>query len=104
CYWCIRVELLRLLEHVLLVGGHVDGSLRSLGEICNAAQMVPVGVRDENRRATCAHLRKFQPELRRARARVDDHRLRGGPGTAHDVAVRSDGAELVTIDDERHDG
>src|SRR4029453_18631238 len=78
--------------------GHVDGGTCSLREVGNAAEVIPVAVRDQDRRATRSGARELEPELGCFAAWVDDHCLRGVTRGANDVAVRADRAELVAVD------
>ena len=54
---------------------HVDGRTRALGEVGDADEVIPVPVRDEDRRARRTEPREQEPELGRVAARIDDDGL-----------------------------
>ena len=96
-----RRVVVDLLEQLPLVLGHVHRRAGSLGEVGDAAEVVPVAVRDQDRGALGPALRQLEPDLGRVRARVDDDRL-GRAGVADEVAVRPDRAELEARDVKGH--
>ena len=78
----------------------MDGRAGALGEVGDAADVVVVRVRDEDRGAARAQPGELEPKLRGVAARVDDDRFGRRAGRTDDVAVRADGAELVAVDGE----
>ena len=88
-----RHVVVHVLEEDALVLGHVHGRAGSLGEVGDAAEVIPVAVGDEDRDAARAAPGQLEPDLRGVRARVDDDRV-GAPRPADEVAVRPDRAEL----------
>ncbi len=77
------------------------GSLREIGD---AAEVVEVPVRDEDRGARRAEPRELEAQRGRVAARVDDGGLGRVAVRADDVAVRLQRSERVSVDDERHRG
>ena len=97
-----RRVVVHLLEEHALVLGHVHGRAGSLGQVGDAAEVIPVAVGDQDRDALALpRLRQLEPDLGRIRARVDDDRL-GRAGVADEVAVRPDRAELEARDVKGH--
>ena len=96
-----RDEVVHPLEQHPLVLGHVHGRARPLRQVGDAAEVIPVPVRDEDRGAAGAEARELEPDLGRVAARIDDDRLvRAGP--PDEVAVRPDRAELEARDVQAH--
>ena len=62
-----------------LVLGHVDGRAGSLGEVGDAAEVIPVRVRDQDRRAARAQAGELEAQGRGVAARVDDGGLGAVP-------------------------
>ena len=96
-----RRVVVHVLEKHTLVLGHVHRRAGSLGQVGDAAEVVPVAVRDEDRDALGPALGQLEPDLGRVRARIDDDRL-GRAGVADEVAVRPDRAELEARDVKGH--
>ena len=92
------------LEPVALALGHVDRRAGALREVGDAAEVVEVAVRDQDRGARRAAPGELQPQLGGVAARVDDDRLRRAAVGADDVAVRLERPERVAVDDEAHAG
>ena len=80
----------------------MHGGSRTLGEVGDGEQVVPVAVRDQNRDAARPHLGEPQPDRRGIAARIDDDRLPRAPLGADEVAVRPDRAQHVLFDVGRH--
>src|SRR6266511_4370330 len=72
-----RYEAVDVLEQRLLLLGHVHRCAGFLGQVGNAAEVVPVAVRDQNRGALGAHPDKLEPQARSLTTGIDDDRLRG---------------------------
>jgi hypothetical protein len=89
------------LEELTLALGHVNGRPGPFGEVGDAAEVVPVAVRDQDRDAARFHLGQLEADRAGVRARIDDHRL-GRSGTADEVAVRPDRAEGKLPDVQAH--
>ena len=97
-----RDEAVDVLEQRSLVLGHVHRRAGSLGQIGDAAEVVPVAVRDQDRHALRPRARQLEAKLRRVSAGIDDDRLGRVAARADDVAVRPDRSDLVTIDGKAH--
>ena len=102
CSHARRDEVRQVLEQPLLVLGHVDRRLGALGEVGDAEEVIPMAVRDQDRRALRAECGELEPQLPGIAARVDHDRFAGTSGAADDVAVRPDRAKLVAVDDDAH--
>ena len=99
-----RGELGVALEPVALSLRHVHGSAGSLGQVGDAADVVEVAVRDQDRAAGRAEPRELEAQLGGVAAGIDDDRLGRVAARAHDVAVRLQRAERVCVDDDGHAG
>ena len=82
----------------------MDGRASRLGEVGDAAEVVPVAVRNQDRNANGAESGQLALELDRVAAGIDDDRFRRRRRLPDDVAIRPDRAELVAIDREAHGG
>ena len=80
----------------------MDRCAGGFGQIRDAAEMVVVAVRDQDRGALRAGTRELESKLRRLCTGIDDDRFRPAAVRAHDVTVRSNRPEFVTIHRERH--
>ena len=89
-------------ERVRLARGRPDLCPGSLGEGCDAADVVDVGVGDEDPARPRAEPRELEPKRRRIVARIDHHGLCRAGLTADDVAVRLERPHHEGVDDERH--
>jgi hypothetical protein len=54
-------EVREVLKQRALAFGHVDGGVGALGEVGDAAEVVPVAVRDQDRGAASAGARELEP-------------------------------------------
>ena len=99
-----RCELGVALEAVALTFGHVDRRTGALGEIGDAAEMVEVPVRDQDRGAARAEPRELETQLGRLAAWIDDDCGRRAAVRAHDVTVRLQRSQRKAIDDDVHAG
>ena len=91
------------LQRVDLAARRPDLGAGSLGERRDAADVVDVGVRDEDPGGARAHAGELEPERRRVVARIDHRRLRRAALGADDVAVRLERSHHEAVDDERHE-
>ena len=91
-------EAVRILEQRSLPVRHEHLRSGSIGELCDAHEMVPVAVRHEDCRARRPEPRQLEPQLGGISARIDHHGLLGGCLGANDVAVRSDRSERKLFD------
>ena len=96
---CAGEEVLRAFEDLRLDGRHVHRGAGALGEVGDAAEVVVVRVRDQDRRAARAAPCELESQLGRVAARIDDDGLGALVTGPDDVAVRPDRAELVAVDD-----
>ena len=64
-------EVRQVFEQGLLVLGHVDRGTGALGQLDDAKEVVPVAMRDQNRRARRAQAGELDAKLRSVPARVD---------------------------------
>ena len=74
----------------------------AIGKGGHAADVIDVGVRDENPARGRAHPGKVEAEVRRIVARVDHRSLRRAALGAHDVAVALERPHHEAVDDKRH--
>jgi hypothetical protein len=95
-----RHEVGEVLEQRAFAFGHVDRGTRSLREVGNAAEVVPVAVRDQDGCAAGAGARELESKLGCVAAGVDNDCLWGVARGTNDVAVRADRAELVAVHDD----
>ena len=71
-----RREAVEVLQQEALLLGHVDRRAGRLGEVCHAAEVVPVAVRDEDRGAASAKPAELVDQACGLGARIDDDRFR----------------------------
>ncbi len=81
----------------------MDRSPGRLGKIGYPAQVVPVTVRDENRRAASAESVELAKQARCLRPGIDDDGFRGGVVGPDHVAIRADPAELIPVNCKAHE-
>lgn len=80
-----------------------DVDAGAFGKSRDAADVIDIGVRDEDRSRPRAHACELEPQRRRIVARVDHRRLRCAPLGADDVAVRLERSHHEAVDDQRHE-
>jgi hypothetical protein len=95
-------EAVDVLEQRALVLGHVHRRARSLGEVGDGAEMVPVPVRDQDRRAAGAEAGQLETKASSVVAGIHDDRLGGAALGAHHVTVGAGAAERIRVDDKSH--
>ena len=89
-------------EQRSLILRHVDRCAGAFREIGDAAEVVPVPVRNQNRDAARLHPGELETQACCIATRIDDDSFGRSALSADDVAVRPDRAELVPVDDECH--
>src|SRR5436305_5957643 len=99
-----RRELRVALESLPLSLRHPDLRTGPLREVGDTAEVVEVPVRDEDASARSAEPRELEAQVRGVSPWVDHRALRGAALAPDDVAVRLEGAELVSVDRQRHGG
>ena len=80
-----------------------DADTGAFGKSRDAADVIDIGVRDEDRGRPRTHACELEPQRRRIVARVDDRRVRCAPLGADDVAVRLERSHHEAVDDQRHE-
>ena len=89
-------------QRLELAGRRPDLRARAVRQGGDAADVVDVGVRDEDRRRGRAHSREVETQVGRVVAGVDDHGFSRAALGAHDVTVALEGPHHEAVDDERH--
>ena len=97
-------ELRVALEPLALALRHPDLRSCSLGEVCDAADVVEVAVCDEDPGAGGAEPRELEAKVGSVPARIDHGALGRAALAPDDVAVRLERTELVSVDRQRHRG
>ena len=91
------------LQRLDLTARRPDLGACSLRERRDAADVVDVGMGDEDPGGARAHAGELEPERRRIVARIDHRGLRSSSLGSDDVAVRLERSHHEAVDDEGHD-
>src|SRR5204863_3442891 len=98
----LRNEAVDVLQQRALVLGHMDRRAGALRQVGDAAEMIPVPVRDQDRRTARPESGELEAQARCLGAGIDDDRLGRAALGANDVTVRPGASEWICIDDEAH--